>query len=163
MLYYYVYSLIEYHNLPAWVREIRAPAGLLLASDYKATRPVLEGDIQWLSKINLEQEGLSEYASYVSSHSHSSHTGGTTYYDGGRTTTETYYDRDRSSPPRGNIVRTIVDGAYNINSGNKQLRYFSFCFNCVPIKYSNINFFVGYPGTSYRKSVTRTVKESSNL
>ena len=49
-------------ELPEFVRNIKQPDGLVLASDYKyQVVPELEGNIEALKLINLEKEGLTEY------------------------------------------------------------------------------------------------------
>jgi len=53
-------------ELPAFVRDIKAPSGLTLAADFSSTGTYeLEGDIQALSLIDLNANGLSEYSYLV--------------------------------------------------------------------------------------------------
>ena len=55
------------NELPSFVREIRPPAGVVLAAEYQAPSLFeLEGDVDALRLIDLEQWGLSEYRSYLS-------------------------------------------------------------------------------------------------
>lgn len=101
-------TLIEAHNLPDFVRDIRPPPGLLLASDVRPDHyiPHLEGDVHLLSNLDLHREGLSEYANFIRGAVASGHsTGGhrDTYYESSRST---------SSPPRGSVIRTLVDSAF---------------------------------------------------
>lgn len=58
-------TLIEPHFLPDFVKEIRPSNGLLLASEIRPQKPILEGEIQLLQYVDLEKEGLGEYSSYV--------------------------------------------------------------------------------------------------
>ncbi len=59
-------SLLPYEQLPDFVKEIRAPENLRLASQVQLkTVAQLEGDIDALSLIDLDKEGLSEYKSYL--------------------------------------------------------------------------------------------------
>jgi hypothetical protein len=112
-------TLIESHNLPDFVKDIRPPPGLVLASDFKSQKLQLEGDIQYLSQIDLEREGLSEYLSYVQTSTTSGSSGVRFYDNGGRSggVTDTYYERSSGSPPRGSdVVRTLVDGAFSSSS-----------------------------------------------
>ena len=49
-------------ELPQFIKDIKAPEGLVLASDYKYKLvPELEGEIEALRFVDLEQEGLTEY------------------------------------------------------------------------------------------------------
>ncbi len=62
----YGISLRISNDLPDFVHEIRQPDGLVLAADYKPNSiHELEGDVQALKLINLEQEGLGEYRQYL--------------------------------------------------------------------------------------------------
>jgi hypothetical protein len=55
-------------ELPQFVREIRPPVGVVLAAEYQAASLLeLEGDVNALSLINLEANGLAEYRSWLSS------------------------------------------------------------------------------------------------
>lgn len=55
-------TLKSAREMPPFVLEIKPPAGIILASDTKNSSVYeLEGDIQALSLIDLDQEGLSEY------------------------------------------------------------------------------------------------------
>ena len=59
-------SLRVARDLPDFVREIPAPNGVTLAADYKySEQPELEGDVQALSLVDLDREGLSEYRSQL--------------------------------------------------------------------------------------------------
>jgi hypothetical protein len=56
-------ELKSYSELPAFVKEVRAPAGLVLAGEYQAPAVLeLEGDVQALSLIDLNANGLGEYS-----------------------------------------------------------------------------------------------------
>ena len=66
----YASSLRTSNNLPDFVFDIKTPNGLILAADYKsAGYHELEGDLHALRLINLEREGLGEYARYLSDQS----------------------------------------------------------------------------------------------
>ena len=59
-------SLKTHVELPQFVKEIKPPTGVVLAADYSASSLLeLEGDIQALSLIDLEREGLAEYRAYL--------------------------------------------------------------------------------------------------
>jgi Ca2+-binding EF-hand superfamily protein len=59
-------SLKSFSELPQFVKEIRPPMGVILASEYVGSGIYdLEGDIEALKLIDLEKEGLIEYKSYV--------------------------------------------------------------------------------------------------
>ena len=59
-------SLKTHVELPQFVKEIRPPTGVVLAAEYSASSLLeLEGDIQALSLIDLEREGLAEYRAYL--------------------------------------------------------------------------------------------------
>lgn len=92
-------TLVEHHNLPDFVRDIRPPPGLLLACDIRPDHyiPTLEGDVHLLSQLDLHREGLSEYSNFI----RSSGSGGHRH--------DNFYERSTSSPPRGNIIRTLID------------------------------------------------------
>jgi len=54
------------NELPQYVLDIKAPDGIVLASNYKyRTIYELEGDIEALSLVDLDQEGLAEYKAYL--------------------------------------------------------------------------------------------------
>ena len=54
-------------DLPEFVLDIKHPEGLVLAADYKSSAiHELEGDLHALKLINLEREGLGDYAHYFS-------------------------------------------------------------------------------------------------
>jgi hypothetical protein len=81
--------LVEWRSLPDFVKEIRPPPGLTLASDMRVDgRPLLEGDIDALDLIDLDKEGLSEYRSYLTGR------GRQRYRD-----TYEYTERSTSVPP----------------------------------------------------------------
>lgn len=98
---------------------------MLLASDIRPEYyiPRLEGDLHLLDRIDLHREGLSEYSSYTRTTGGSSSSGGIGTVGGligGATgaTGGTYYDsRATSSPPRGSVIRTIVDSAFRSDNG----------------------------------------------
>jgi hypothetical protein len=53
-------------DLPSFVLDIKPPEGIILAADYHYNQVhELEGDLEALKLINLDQEGLSEYKSQV--------------------------------------------------------------------------------------------------
>ena len=58
-------SLMKFNDFPDFIKDIRPPQGLVLAADYVQKSPSLEGDLQALSWIDLDREGLSEYKAYV--------------------------------------------------------------------------------------------------
>ena len=59
-------SLIQSASLPAFVREFSTPAGLVLAAESSFSGFYeLEGDVAALKLIDLNANGLSEYASYI--------------------------------------------------------------------------------------------------
>ena len=59
-------TIRDSNNLPDIVAEVPTPEGLVLAADYKKNNVYdLEGDIDALSLIDLDQEGLSEYKDIV--------------------------------------------------------------------------------------------------
>jgi hypothetical protein len=59
-------SLKTHLELPPFVKEIKPPAGVVLAADYTAPSYLeLEGDIQALNYIDFEREGLAEYRTYL--------------------------------------------------------------------------------------------------
>lgn len=59
-------TLKSARELPPFVLEIKPPAGIILASDTKNSQVYeLEGDLQALSLIDLDQEGLSEYKNLI--------------------------------------------------------------------------------------------------
>jgi hypothetical protein len=63
-------SLVQSASLPAFVKEFRTPAGLVLAAESSFSGLYeLEGDVAALRLIDLNANGLSEYASYVMSFS----------------------------------------------------------------------------------------------
>jgi hypothetical protein len=65
-------TLKVHTELPQFVREIRPPVGVVLAAEYQAASLLeLEGDVNALSLINLEANGLAEYRSWLSSWSSS--------------------------------------------------------------------------------------------
>ena len=107
--------MIESHKLPDFARDLRPPAGTVLASDLRPEQliPTLEGEVHLLSQIDLQREGLSEYSSYIRTGGFSSHTSGGSHL---HTTTDNFYDRASSSPPR-NVIRTIVDSVQPHISG----------------------------------------------
>lgn len=60
-------SVVRSSELPDYVRNFRPPEGITLASEETAMlRYELEGDIQALSLVDLDREGLSEYRNVVS-------------------------------------------------------------------------------------------------
>ena len=54
-------SLKQAFELPEFVKEIRPPPGVVLASEWQPSLYDLEGDVQALSLIDLDREGLAEY------------------------------------------------------------------------------------------------------
>ena len=59
-------SLKSSKDLPSFVLQIKPPAGIILAADYEQNSSYeLEGDVEALQLVDLEQEGLTEYASFV--------------------------------------------------------------------------------------------------
>ena len=59
-------SLKKHVEFPDFVREIRPPAGVVLAAEYNAPSLIdLEGDIQALNLIDLDREGLGEYRAWL--------------------------------------------------------------------------------------------------
>ncbi|RNA12008.1 hypothetical protein BpHYR1_025219 [Brachionus plicatilis] len=52
-------------ELPEFVLDIKTPQNLVLAADCKVNVPELEGDLDALRLVDLDQEGLSEYKSQV--------------------------------------------------------------------------------------------------
>lgn len=55
-----------WNQLPDFVFDIKNPDGVLLASEYQPSSfHELEGDLHALKLVNLEQEGLGEYKSYL--------------------------------------------------------------------------------------------------
>lgn len=60
-------KLLSASQLPDFVRNIRPPTGLVLASDMPFVHrvPELEGDLFALSMFDLEREGLGEYRGYI--------------------------------------------------------------------------------------------------
>lgn len=53
-------------ELPQFVKEIKAPDGVVLAADYKYKGThELEGDVEALKLVDLDQEGLAEYKTQV--------------------------------------------------------------------------------------------------
>jgi hypothetical protein len=62
-------TLKQPNELPDFVKQIKAPPGIILAAEYYAKAVhELEGDVQALNMIDLEREGLAEYQSFVESH-----------------------------------------------------------------------------------------------
>ena len=60
-------SLKTHTELPQFVKEIRPPTGIVLASEHVSSGlHELEGDVDALKLIDLDYEGLSEYKTYVS-------------------------------------------------------------------------------------------------
>lgn len=60
-------------ELPQFVKEIKPPVGVVLASEYVASSLLeLEGDLDALNLIDLEYNGLAQYRSYLGSVSHRS-------------------------------------------------------------------------------------------
>ncbi len=56
-------------EMPQFVKDIRPPEGLVLASESGETDVgELEGDIEALSLVDLSAEGLSEYSQFVQQH-----------------------------------------------------------------------------------------------
>jgi len=75
-------ELKSYAELPAFVREIKAPSGLVLAGETVSSSTYeLEGDLQALSLIDLNANGLSEY-SYLLRGGASFSTGGASFSAG---------------------------------------------------------------------------------
>jgi hypothetical protein len=63
-------SLKAHIDLPQFVKDIPAPSGVVLAAQYvPASILELEGDVQALSLIDLESEGLAAYRHYIRSSS----------------------------------------------------------------------------------------------
>ena len=62
-------SLLTCNQLPDFIQDIRPPNGIELACHQKIKYlvPILDGDIDALSLIDLDREGLSEYKNVVSS------------------------------------------------------------------------------------------------
>jgi hypothetical protein len=60
-------TLVEWNKLPEVARDIKPPTGVVLASEARSNLPPLEGDVHLLKYVDLEREGLSEYASYIHS------------------------------------------------------------------------------------------------
>ena len=58
-------SLKHANELPDFVKEIKPPNDLMLACDWEPSLNDLEGDIQALSLIDLDKEGLSDYKNIV--------------------------------------------------------------------------------------------------
>ena len=55
-------SLKPSNDLPVIVNQIQTPEGIVLAADHVAKKVYdLEGDIQGLSLVDLDKEGLTEY------------------------------------------------------------------------------------------------------
>ncbi len=55
-------SLKPSNDLPVIVNQIQTPEGIILAADHVAKKVhELEGDIQGLSLVDLDKEGLTEY------------------------------------------------------------------------------------------------------
>ncbi len=64
-------SLKSSEDLPQFVKEIKMPEGLILASDYKSKQvPELEGDLEALKLVDLDQEGLAEYRPQIQHQQH---------------------------------------------------------------------------------------------
>ena len=64
----YGVSLKSHTEFPEIVREVRPPAGVVLAAEWSAPSLVdLEGDIQALNLIDLDANGLSEYKDWLAS------------------------------------------------------------------------------------------------
>ncbi len=65
----YGQSLKSARDLPDFVHEIRPPRGLTLASEQRQASTAvpfeLEGDVHALALVDLDKEGLGEYASQV--------------------------------------------------------------------------------------------------
>lgn len=63
----YSTSLKDVGQMPEFVRTVRPPQNLFLATDFGTQYqvPVLEGDLFALSFIDLEREGLGEYRGYL--------------------------------------------------------------------------------------------------
>jgi Ca2+-binding EF-hand superfamily protein len=62
-------SLIYSNDLPNFIKEIKTPDGLTLAADSENHIYELEGDVEALSLIDLDKEGLGHYKSYLSNFS----------------------------------------------------------------------------------------------
>lgn len=59
-------TIRDSNDLPEIVSEIPTPGGLVLAADYKSKNVhELEGDLDALNLIDLDNEGLSEYKQYL--------------------------------------------------------------------------------------------------
>jgi hypothetical protein len=59
-------SLVTHLELPQFVTEIRPPVGVTLAAEFVAPSLIdLEGDVEALRLIDLDQEGLAEYRAYL--------------------------------------------------------------------------------------------------
>jgi hypothetical protein len=59
-------SLKTHIELPQFVRDIRPPVGVILAAEFVAPSLIdLEGDVEALRLIDLDQEGLAEYRAYL--------------------------------------------------------------------------------------------------
>lgn len=64
-------SLTSYDDLPDFIKEMKPPERLLLASQQNSTRLShrLEGDLDALRLVDLEKESLSEYKSFLEKNS----------------------------------------------------------------------------------------------
>lgn len=59
-------ALVPSSELPQFVKDIKAPDGIVLAADYIYVSPEeLEGDLNALDLIDMEKEGLSQYSSQL--------------------------------------------------------------------------------------------------
>ncbi len=61
-------SLHASNDLPSFVRDIKQPDGVVLAADHHVSPNMLhelEGDLEALKLVNLDEEGLSAYKSYL--------------------------------------------------------------------------------------------------
>jgi hypothetical protein len=62
-------NLVRASDLPAFVRNIKTPDGLVLAADYQLNSKLspheLVGDVEALRLVDLDREGLSEYRPYL--------------------------------------------------------------------------------------------------
>jgi hypothetical protein len=62
-------SLKSPDELPYFIKEMKTPDGIVLASDYTRRQvPELEGDLEALKYIDLDEEGLSEYKPQLEQH-----------------------------------------------------------------------------------------------
>ena len=59
-------TLVNSHDLPQFVLDIKTPEGISLAANFKYNSFYeLEGDVEELKRVDLDKEGLSEYKDYL--------------------------------------------------------------------------------------------------